>query len=58
MLAGPAGKEADVMPRSNESDEYDSARWTGYSEPIEAEALMAILAVGALCFLIVGLETL
>jgi hypothetical protein len=39
-------------------DSHDSSQWTGDSEPLEAEALMAILAVGAICFLIIGLETL
>ena len=39
-------------------DPYDSSRWTGYSEPLEAEALMLVLALGAVCFLIIGLETL
>jgi hypothetical protein len=42
----------------DEPDRHDSSRWTGYSEPVEAEALLAILAVGAICFLVVGLETL
>jgi len=41
-----------------DEDSHDSSRWTGFSEPAEAEALMAVLAVGALCFLIVGLEIL
>lgn len=41
-----------------EPDPYDSSRWTGYSEPLEAEALMLVLALGAVCFLIIGLETL
>ena len=41
-----------------DDDKHDSSRWTGYSEPTEAEALMAVLAIGALCFLIIGLETL
>ena len=39
-------------------DPYDSSQWTGYSEPLEAEALMLVLALGAVCFLIIGLETL
>ena len=40
------------------SDSYDSSRWTGESEPLAAEALMLILAVGAICFLIIGFLTL
>jgi hypothetical protein len=40
------------------SERYDSSQWTGHSDPIEAEALMLVLALGAICFLIIGLETL
>ena len=43
------------MCKPGGSSEHESSRWTGYSEPIKA--LMTILAIGALCFLIVGRET-
>jgi hypothetical protein len=55
-LAGCFKQEPEIM--HDEPDKHDSSQWTGYSEPIEAEALMLILAVGAICFLFVGIETL